>query len=146
MPRGQSATSAVVLLVVLSVVVFGTIAFVGGPFATLLSDPPRVSLETDQTVDAGPNETDAAVVFEHDGGDTLPAEDVFVVVDGERAEDRENLTVRRSSATFEIGERVVVEQTASGGLTGGERLVLVYQRGDSQYRLRAVTVRGADAE
>ena len=146
MSRGQSATSAVVLLIVLSIVVAATLAFVGGPFASVLSDPPRVSLETTQTVDAGPGETDAAVMFTHDGGDALPSEDVFVVVDGDRAESRANLTLSRSSATFKIGERVVVEQTDPDGLTGGEQLALVYQPGDAEFRLRTVTVRGADTE
>lgn len=145
MQRGQSA-APVVLLIVLLVVVLGLLAFVSIPFASVLSDPPRVSLDTTQNVGASANESEAAVVFTHDGGDKLPSKDVYVVVDGERASNLENITVRYSAETFRIGEQIVVEQTDPSGLTGDERLALVYKRGDTEYRLRVVTVRDGGAE
>lgn len=128
------------LLIISVLVVIGLAASVASPFATVLVDPPEISLDVKRALDAGPDEAAATVVFEHQGGDALPAEDVYVVVDGERVAARENLTLSRSASTFGIGERIVVEQTAERGLTGGEELALVYERGDTVFRLRVVTV------
>jgi hypothetical protein len=144
MSRGQSSLP-VALLVLSLFVLIGLAALAGSPLANVLTDPPRVSLETTQALDAGPDESRAAVVFTHDGGNAIPADGVVVIVDGERAVNRANLTVGRSASTFDLGERIVLEQTAPGGLTGGERVVLVYQRGGTQFELRTVTVAGAEA-
>lgn len=128
-------------LLILSLLVVAVVALTAGaPFASLLTDPPEVSLDVDRARGAGPNEAAATVTFSHAGGDALPAESVSVVADGERVAARENLTLSRSASTFEIGERIVVEQTAERGLTGGEELALVYERGDTAFRLRVVTV------
>lgn len=145
MQRGQSAAS-VVLLIVLLVAVLALLAFVGIPFTSVLSGPPLVTLDTTQDVNAGPNESAAVVVFTHDGGDELPSRDLYVVVDGQRASELEIITVHYSAERFRIGEQIAVKQTGPRGLTGDEQLALVYQRGDTKYVLRSVTVRDADAE
>jgi hypothetical protein len=139
MHRGSSTVPAALL--VLSLVVVAAVAVTAGtPFANLLTDPPEVSLDVDEARGAGPDEAAATVTFTHAGGDALPAANLYVVVDGERVAARENLTLSRSAPTFDIGERIVVEQTGERGLTGGEELALVYERGDTAFRLRAVTV------
>lgn len=139
MIRGNSTLPAALLILSL-VVVIGLATSVATPVADLLADPPEVSLDVEQPRPAEPDATAATVVFAHAGGDSLPAENVHVVVDGERVADRENLTLSRSAATFGIGERIVLEQTEPSGLTGGERVVLIYERGDTAFRLRATTV------
>ncbi|GAB7011828.1 type IV pilin [Halolamina salina] len=136
----RSPSVPVVLLVLSLLAVAGVAAAVTTPFAGVLTDPAQVSLEIEQPRTAGPNETAATVTFTHTGGDAIPADSVYVVVDGERVAGRENLTLSRSSSTFEIGERIVVEQTGPSGLVGGERVVLVYEHEGTAYRLRAVTV------
>ena len=128
------------LLILTLVVVAAVAAWAGSPVASLLTDPPEVSLDVERAREAGPDEAAATVTFTHAGGDALPAANVYVVVDGERVAARENLSLSRSAATFEVGERIVVEQTAESGLTGDERLALVYERGDTAFRLRVVTV------
>lgn len=80
------------------------------------------------------------------GGDELPSRDLYVVVDGQRASELETITVHYSAERFRIGEQIAVKQTGPRGLTGDEQLALVYQRGDTKYVLRSVTVRDADAE
>ena len=136
----RSPSVPVILLLISLLVVAGAAVAVTTPFAGVLTDPAQVSLEVERPRTAGPNETAATVAFAHTGGDAIPADSVHVVVDGERVAGRENLTLTRSSATFETGERIVVEQNGPGGLVGGERLALVYERGGTVYRLRAVTV------
>jgi hypothetical protein len=139
MTRGRP-TLSVALLILTLVVVAVVAASAGSPVASLLTAPPEVSLDVDRAREAGPDETAATVTFTHGGGDALPAENVYVVVDGERVAARENLTLSRSASTFGVGERIIVEQTAERGLTGGEELALVYERGDTAFWLRVVTV------
>ena len=141
MARGNSTLPAALLILSLLVVV-GLATSVGAPVADVLTDPPGISLDTEQSGSAGPDEAAATVTFAHTGGDAVPAESVHVVVDGERVADRVNLTLSRSAATFGVGERIVVEQTDPSGFTGGERLALVYERGDTAFRLRTTAVDG----
>lgn len=130
--------AALLALFVVAVLVLAAVA--ATPLASVLADPPQVSLDVDRPRTAGPDEAAATVTFTHDGGDEIPAERVHVVVAGERVAERETLTLSRSASTFETGERIVVEQTEPDGLTGGERVVLVAERGDTVFRLRAVTL------
>jgi len=139
MARGSSSVPAA-LLVLAVAAVLALAAVAANPLTSVLADPPEVSLETSQQRDAGPNGTASSVAFAHEAGDRLSVANLDVYVDGEPVGERENLTLDVPAPTFAVGDRITVEQTAPSGLAGGERVVLVYERGDTRFELATVRV------
>lgn len=101
-----------------------------------------MSLDASQETGASAYESSAALRVEHGGGSDLDPDELSVVVDGERVAARSNLTVRYSWSPFDVGGSLVVEQTADSGLTGCERVLLLYHPGDEMFRLGSFTVEG----
>jgi flagellin-like protein len=98
--RGQSEVLGSILLVAI-VVLF--LALLG---AAVLA--PIASSDAGPVVDVGVSVTPGAVNLDHDGGDTVAADDVVVVIDGPEGSSRTDLAAGLAGPTFEPGDTAVL--------------------------------------
>jgi hypothetical protein len=120
------------LVLFTSIAVFVSVTGFWNPFA-----PPQVGFGTTQFGGVDRNESSTTVTFTHETGDAVPVEDLVVRVDGDPVSIRPNLGVSMPADPVETGDAIVVEQSSDNGLTGGERITLVYL-GDEESTVLAV--------
>jgi flagellin-like protein len=98
--RGQSEVLGSILLVAIVVLFLGLVG------AAVLA--PVGSTDAGPVVDVGVSVTPGAVNLDHDGGDTVAADDVVVVIDGPEGSSRTDLAAGHPDATFEPGDTAVL--------------------------------------
>ena len=144
--RGQSAVVGVVLLVALTIVLattVGTFAFGLGSDETNGYSP--VDSDLGQTAPASQGERSAAVIFSIDHiSEKIPEEEVEIIVDGERVEDRPGLhrTDKGADDGFGAGDSIVVNQTDRTAFHAGVEVQVVRVQGDRGTLLDELTLEG----
>lgn len=128
--RGSSSVIGVILMVAVTVILAAIVGVYGMGFAENPRNPAQITLSGGQENLAGSDETQAYIEYTVEAGESLPKEQITVLVDGVEASNAD-VQVSYSEDTLGAGDTITITQNDKTDLIGTEEIHILYDAPDS---------------